>query len=134
VTEFKKLNRGQLADVVIEGTGTGAALNQAIDCVKTFGRIALLGNPHKDTTIKLSKHSSILRKEINLAGVWNSHYADTPINEWKYTVRMIDSGEMVVDDLVTHRCSLDNIPKLCEDIYMRKVSICKALYSAEVKL
>jgi L-iditol 2-dehydrogenase len=129
-----KLNGGMLADAVIEGTGTGAALNQAVDCVKTFGTIVLLGNPHKDTTIKLSNHSKILRKEINLAGVWNSHYADTPINEWKYTVRMIDSGKMIVDDLVTHRCGLDDIPRLCEDIYMQRVDICKALYSAGAQL
>jgi L-iditol 2-dehydrogenase len=133
VSEFKKLNGGRLADIVIEGTGTSAALNQAIDCVKTFGTIAMLGNPHKDTTIKLLQHSSILRKEINLAGVWNSHYSDTPLNEWKYTVRMMDCGKMIVNDLITHRCKLEGLPQLCEDIYMHKVNICKALYSEDVK-
>ena len=131
--EFRAMNNGKLADVVIEGTGSGAALNQAVNCVRTFGTIALLGNPHKDTAIGLSQHSSILRKELNLVGVWNSHYGDIPINEWRYTVAMMDRERMVVEDLITHRCSLEEIPKLCEDIYSNAVHICKAMYSEEVE-
>ncbi len=129
---FRALNQGRPADIVIEGTGTQAALNQAIDCVRTFGTIVMLGNPHKDTTIQLGCHSSILRKELNLVGVWNSHYFDLPINEWVYTVKMIDEKKMMVEDLVTHRCGIDELPQLFDDIYEKKVSICKALYSAEV--
>ncbi len=121
--EFRKLNGGELADVVIEGTGSGAALGLGIECCKTFGTVVLMGNPHRDTTIKLSQHSQILRKELRLQGIWNSHYAATPINEWHYTVKMLDSGAMQVEDLITHKCNLDDLPKLCEDIYTHKVSI-----------
>ncbi|WRS27391.1 galactitol-1-phosphate 5-dehydrogenase [Oscillospiraceae bacterium MB08-C2-2] len=128
---FRALNNGKPADVVIEGTGTAAALNQAIECVRTFGTIAMLGNPHKDTTLHLGSHSNILRKEIHLVGVWNSHYFDLPINEWHFTVRMLDEQKMQVEDLITHRSSLDDLPSLCEDIYNKKVNICKAIYSAE---
>jgi len=128
LTEFQKLNGGKPADVVIEGTGTSAALNQAIDCVKTFGTIVLMGNPHKDTNIKLTQHSKILRKELVIKGIWNSHYSDTPINEWKYTVKMMDAGKMTVEDLITHKCNIDDIPQLCEGIYTHKVNICKAMY------
>ncbi len=35
--EFRKLNNGKPADIVIEGTGAGAALGLGIECVKTFG-------------------------------------------------------------------------------------------------
>lgn len=129
VEEFMKLNNGRKADVVIEGTGTGEALGRAIEAVKTFGTIILMGNPHRDTTIRLSQHSKILRKELILRGIWNSHYTEMPINEWKYTVEMMDKGKMTVEDLITHRCDLDELPQLCRDIYDKKVSICKALYS-----
>ena len=128
---FRSLNGGKAADVVIEGTGTGVALGQAIECARTFGTVVLMGNPHKDTTIQLKQHSQILRKELNLKGIWNSHYADTPINEWHYTVKMLDAGRMQVLDLITHRSDLDHLPGLCRDIFERKVSICKALYSGE---
>lgn len=129
----RAISGGRGADVVIEGTGTGAALGQAVECARTFGTIVLMGNPHKDTTIKLGQHSQILRKELRLQGIWNSHYLDSPVNEWRYTMQMLDEGRMQVLDLVTHRSTLDNLPKLCEDIYTQKVSICKALYSASAK-
>ncbi|MDR1507684.1 MAG: galactitol-1-phosphate 5-dehydrogenase [Treponema sp.] len=129
--EFRKINNGALPDAAIEGTGTGAALAQAIDCTRTFGTVVLMGNPHKDTTIPLSRHSQILRKELILKGMWNSHFAATPINEWTYTVDMLDAGKMQVMDLVTHRASLEDLPRLCEDIYKQRVNICKAIYSAK---
>ena len=133
VEEFKKLNGGKLADVVIEGTGTGAALGQCIECCRTFGTVVMMGNPHKDTTIKLHQHSQVLRKELTIRGIWNSHYADTPINEWHYTLKMMDAGVMQVEDLITHRSDLEHLPQLCEDIFTRKVSICKAMYSRNGK-
>jgi L-iditol 2-dehydrogenase len=131
--EFKKINNGAPPDSVIEGTGTSAALGQAIECIRTFGTIVLMGNPHKDTTIKLANHSLVLRKEVVLQGMWNSHYAATPINEWTYTVKMLDENKMQVMDLISHRASLDTLPKLCEDIHKARVNICKAIYSSKVQ-
>ncbi|AEB07331.1 Alcohol dehydrogenase GroES domain protein [Coriobacterium glomerans PW2] len=124
---FRELSAGRDADVVIEGTGTGAALGQAIECARTFGTVVLLGNPVRDTTISLSQHSAILRKELSLKGIWNSHYAATPVNEWQFSVAMIDAGDMIVDDLVTAICDLDELPGLCRDIFERRVTVCKAI-------
>ncbi len=133
VLAMKQRTGGRGADVVIEGTGTGAALGQAIECARTFGTVVMMGNPHKDTTIKLGQHSQVLRKELTLQGIWNSHYVDLPINEWHYTMKMLDEGKMQVLDLITHRSGLDDLPQLCKDIYERKVTICKALYSGDAK-
>ena len=71
------------------------------------------------------------QEELTIQGIWNSHYAATPINEWHYTVKMMDAGIMQVEDLVTHRANLEELPQLCEDIYTRKVNICKAMYISE---
>jgi len=127
--EFRRINRGSLADVVIEGTG--AAVGQAIDCARAFGTVAMLGNPHRDTAITLAQHSGILRKELTFKGVWNSHYAATPINEWKFTVDMLDCGKMQTEDLITHRADIPGLPRLCGDIYERRVTVCKAMYSGK---
>ena len=121
---------GRGADVVIEGTGTGAALGQCIECCRHFGKVVLMGNPASDTTIKLAQHSQILRKELVLQGIWNSHYAATPLNEWHYTVEKMDSGEMEVEDLITHRSSLEDLPALCQGIFDHSISICKAMFVA----
>ena len=130
---IKDLTEGRGCDVVIEGTGSSGGINTAIECVRTFGRIALLGNPHQDTTIKLTNHSDILRKEIVLTGVWNSYYLNTPINEWKYTVEMIDQGKLQVGDLITHKASLENLKTLFDQIYNKEITICKAIYSDELR-
>ncbi|HWQ77971.1 MAG TPA: galactitol-1-phosphate 5-dehydrogenase [Anaerovoracaceae bacterium] len=129
--EFRKICRGRLPDAIIEGTGTGAALNQAVECSKTFGTVVLMGNPHQDTVIKLSAHSNILRRELSLKGMWNSHYFDMPVNEWTYTVRMLDQGKITVEDLITHRSDVDGIPAMCRGIYDRTLNICKAMFTAK---
>lgn len=122
-------NKG--ADVVIEGTGTGAGLNAAIDMASPFGRIVLMGNPAKDTVISKAMHSQILRKELTLQGVWNSVYAD-PLNEWVYTAEMMDAGRIKTADLITHKASLEELPGLMQGIYDRSVTICKAIYQADI--
>lgn len=132
VKTVMELTQNKGVDVVIEGSGSSAGLNQAIEVVKTFGTIILMGNPHQDTTIKLKNHSQILRKELSLIGVWNSNYSDYPINEWKYTVEMLDQGKLKVDDLITHKTNLENLAGLFQDIHDSKITICKAIYSAEV--
>lgn len=123
------ITNGKMADVVIEGTGTGAALNLSIACCRTFGTITLLGNPHTDTVIQLNQHSSILRKELNLAGVWNNFYNELPLNEWDYTVNKIAEGALSVKDLITHTSDLEHLKELFDQIYHREISICKAIFS-----
>lgn len=129
VEEVSKLTKGKMSDVVIEGTGTSAALNQTIECSKPFAMVTLLGNPHRDTTIKLDQHSMILRKELRFTGVWNNYYSDLPFNEWKYTVDMLNEGKLEVLDLITHRSDLDHLKQLFDDIHDHKVTICKAIYT-----
>ena len=63
-------------------------------------------------------------------GVWNSFYAQTPINEWEYTVQMIEEGKLEVSDLITHRAGLKDLKQLFDDIHNHSVTICKALYSS----
>lgn len=128
---IKDMTDGRGADVVIEGTGSSGGINTAVECVRAFGHIAMLGNPHQDTTIKLANHSNILRKEITVSGVWNSYYLNVPVNEWKFTVENIDSGKLKVSDLITHKSDLQNLKKLFDQIYTHEITICKAIYSAE---
>ncbi len=127
------LNDGNPYDLVIEGVGIGITLNQSINLVKTFGRIVLMGNPAKDTTIDMKSHSSILRKEITLQGIWNSHYHNIPLNEWHYTVSQLESGELVLDDLVTHAVEMDDFLEIFEKVYKKEVLSCKVLYRSDLK-
>ena len=41
------------------------------------------------------------------------------------------TGAMQVTDLITHRSDLEGLPALCQGIYDRSISICKAMYVAK---
>lgn len=128
--EIAQLTNGRGADVVIEGTGVSAGMNDAIEVARIGGTIVWLGNPHDETTIALKNHSLILRKELSMYGVWNSYYARTPMNEWEFTVQMMDEGKLKVEDLITHKAGLADIKQLFEDIHSHQIKVCKAMYSA----
>lgn len=125
--ELRKRSAGG-ADVAIEGTGFGSALEGCIDAVRPEGRIVMLGNPgQSQTAIDRRCHSGILRKELRIVGSWNSNYAPYPFNEWQYTVSMMDKGILKVSDLITHRVSIGALPAFCEKLRSREISACKAV-------
>lgn len=131
IEAVRQFTDGRMADVVIEGTGTAPALNHAVNCLKPHGTIVMLGNPNKDVTLKMENHSQILRKELSIIGVWNHVYNDLPLNEWRYTVKMMDEGILTVTDLITHRAGIDDLGKLFDQIHGREIKICKAIYSSK---
>lgn len=121
-------NHGKLADCAIEGTGAGPALVGCVQCIRPQGTIALLGNPAGETKLPNSIHSMMLRKEVNIHGVWNSSRTPYPIDEWAYTVRMMDGGKLQVEDLITDRLSLQELPAAMEAIRTGNRKIVKAMY------
>lgn len=128
--EIRRRNHGRLADCAIEGTGAGAALAGCVTCVRARGTIALLGNPGGDTKIPNQIHSMMLRKEVDVHGVWNSSRAPYPVDEWAYTVRMMDEGKFQVEDLITDRFSLEEMPQVMADIRDGRRKIVKAMFTA----
>ena len=118
------------ADVVIEGSGSSAGLQTAIDALNTFGKVILLGNAHSDIVISQQHFSMLQRKEAQFFASWNSYYCEEPLNEWAYVLKMIAERKLVVDDLVTHRFRLEELPEQFERIYRKELSVCKAVYDA----
>ena len=127
IEAVKKYNGGRLADAAIEGTGAGVVLSSCIECVRAKGTIALLGNPAGETKIPQKLHSMILRKEVDVHGVWNSSRAPYPVNEWKFTVRMMDEGVLKTADLITDRLSLEELPQAMAEIKSGTRKIVKAV-------
>ncbi len=121
-------NGGRLADAAIEGTGASSALVGCIEAVHFCGTVALLGNPIGNTEIPNKIHSMLLRKELNICGIWNSSRAPLPLDEWKYTVKMMDKGIFEVEDLITDTLKLEEMPQVMEDIRSRTRKTVKAMY------
>lgn len=127
--EIRKRNNGRLADAAVEGTGVGAVMAECMESVRACGTVALLGNPVNDAILPVGIHSMMLRKEITVRGVWNSSRSPYPVNEWIYTVKMMDERKFECEDLITDRLPLEEIPQAIEAIRNGARHIVKAVYA-----
>ena len=93
------------ADVVIEGAGASSALENCLKTAKNFGRVVLMGNPLGDMNISQNAYWEILRKQLTLAGTWNSSYNNMR-NEWKTSIEAMQSKQLNLKPLITHRYEL----------------------------
>ncbi|MBN3038174.1 MAG: zinc-dependent dehydrogenase [Candidatus Omnitrophica bacterium] len=101
---FKGLNKGEGADIVIVATGAKAAHLQALESVKRGGTVLFFAATAEGETIPLSINDVFWRNEVTLT----SSYAATP-KEHMAALRLIASGKIAVEELITHRFSLDDI-------------------------
>ena len=92
-------------DVIMEASGSGAALNDAIMTCEPFGKIILIGHGKKDICIKHDVFAKILRKQLTLEGSWNSDFS-TEANDWEESIQAIAKGIMDPQVLITHKIPL----------------------------
>lgn len=119
------------ADVTVEASGSASALNEAILAARPFGEVILLGNPDTDMTLAQSAYSAVLRKQLRLAGTWNSSYSALPRNEWSLALDSMASGAIDVKPLVTHRVNLNGLNAALTDIKDRRTFSNKVMYVDE---
>jgi 2-desacetyl-2-hydroxyethyl bacteriochlorophyllide A dehydrogenase len=87
-------------DLVIETAGTGVAVEQALELTHPGGRVVLTGLPHEASTVNFF---GVVRRELRIIG--SMIYQD----EFPEAIRLLSSGAVTVDRLVTHRFPLARI-------------------------
>lgn len=122
--ENVKAVTGGGVNVCIEVTGVGAGFNEALDCMKKFGRVALLGcTRNSDFTVDYYKkiHSpgitvigahTIARPECESHPGWFTHRDDI-----SSILALISGGRIELDSLVYEVHS----PEECPEVYERLV-------------
>lgn len=101
--ELKKATDGSGAEVVITSLGIPAVIEESLGLVRKGGTINIFGGPPAGQPITLDPRW-LHYEEIVLTG----SFAATP-DDFRKTVEMIASGELVVDDLISDRFSLDSM-------------------------
>ncbi len=96
---------GKGVDVAIVATSSLKALEDAIDVVRKGGAVMMFGVPSKDAQIVLNM-SKIYSKEITLV----TSYAASD-NDTKEALRLIESSQIDVKQLVTHTYSIQDSQK-----------------------
>ena len=87
-------------DLVVETAGTADAVTHALDLVRPGGRVVVTGLPHESTPVPFF---SVVRREITITG--SMIYQD----EFGEALRLLESGAVRGEPLVTHRFDLDAI-------------------------
>jgi threonine 3-dehydrogenase len=95
------LTDGIGAGVVIEASGSGEALAEALAYVRVGGRLFTIGHPAAPVEIDVSPQ--IVLREIHLAGFFGREIWDT----WEKTEMLVASGELDPSTVVTHTLPLD---------------------------
>lgn len=102
--EVKDITDGKKADVVIEATGAKPMIEMMPNYVKKGGNIILYGIPADEDEIIFPVKKMIV-EEISVHGAVGNTKA------WYPLVKMIESGKLDLESLVTHEFSLDDINK-----------------------
>lgn len=97
----QELTGGRGADLVVECSGAGPAVNSAIELVRKKGRICVIGmTGHEE--ISVAWDAAIFK------GVDVYFNISTSYTSWDRAISMIEKGKVDADSLVTHREPLEN--------------------------
>ncbi len=98
--EIKKMTGGG-ADIAMEVIGNPKTIEEAFDSVRIGGRLCVVGYTHEKISIVAGK---IMFKELEIVGSLGC-----PPGEYVPLIRMVESGQIDVTRLVTHRFDLEDI-------------------------
>jgi threonine 3-dehydrogenase len=96
VAEVLELTAGDGADVLLEMSGSGAAIDSGLSMVRNGGRAALLGIPSDDISINLAER--IIFKGLTVLGINGRRMFET----WYQTQALVKSGRVDLRPIITH--------------------------------
>lgn len=119
---------GAGVDMAIDLSGVPAVQNTCILCVKKLGRVVYLGISHKALQYSAEAVDFILRKQITVAGSWNSFSKPFPGREWTESVALFEQGKLSSRHIISHRLSLDDAPMIFDKIATEKFFFNKIMF------
>ena len=114
IAEISQITNGRGADVCVEGAGVSKTLEQCLFACRPFGRVVAMGNPAGEMKLSQKAYWELLRKQLKIAGTWNSSYAPLPKNDWKLAIEAMTTGLLDVKPFITHRVGLENFEQVLD--------------------
>ena len=128
VEEIIERTEGLGVDLSVEAAGSKISFEQCVRTVRKMGRVVLAGNVETDVILPSKTVSTILRNQLTLAGTWNSTFTSFPVDEWRTVLHFMDTGELKVEPLITHRPTLDHAADMFEMMYVKKEFFNKVMF------
>jgi threonine 3-dehydrogenase len=95
-------------DVVLEMSGSAAAILEGLEVLRPGGWISLLGLPVRP--ISLDLNALVVQKGVSLHGIFGRRIWET----WEETRRYLGGGLVDVSPLITHRIGLEDVEQAME--------------------
>jgi L-iditol 2-dehydrogenase len=112
VDALKDLTDGSGADLVIEAVGSTPTLSQAFHLVRSEGRVVLFGLPESEDPVPFD-YSQMFKIRADAFTVLGSQ--DEPgLTSYVESVRLISSGEIDVEPIISHRVNISEIDRAFE--------------------
>lgn len=105
---------GKGVDAFFECVGKNAIVELGISVVSAGAQVCLVGNPHSDMLITRDIYWKLLRRQITVKGTWNSTFlgagdCDCMQDDWHYVLKLLESGRIEPEKLITYSYSLDGL-------------------------
>ncbi len=110
---------GDGVDLALEVAGSPQTLAQTIRVTRPRGIVVCGGNQPADKTLPMSFIEELMRKELRLVGCFMSYSAPFPGHEWSDSVQMIQTGQLNLGEMISHRFPLSQIEKVFGDLAAR---------------
>lgn len=109
-----KQTSGNGIDAYFECVGKNDTIAQAFDVVKAGGQVCLVGNPEGDISLDKDVYWQILRKQLTVAGTWNSSFlgymdGEAVSDDWHYVLNCLQNGRINPQKLITHTIKLEEL-------------------------
>ncbi len=98
-------------DVIFECVGSNEVYSSAVGLTLPAGRVVLVGNPHSDMLLSKDTYWKILRNQLHIMGIWNSHYTGDKDDDWHVVRSKVIDGRVHPRQMITHRFDLKDLPK-----------------------
>jgi len=119
---------GAGADLVLEATGSPAALAQTIEVARPRGAVVLGGNQPPDATLPMAFVEGLMRKELTLAGCFMSYSAPWPGHEWTDSLAAVLDGGLDMAAMISHRVQLSAAPDVFAGIAAHRLTHRKIVF------
>lgn len=118
---------GNGADIALECAGSKITQEQCLLVTRKQGKVGYLGIAYSDVTLREEAFENIFRRELTLKGFWNAYSAPFPGKEWTDSISLVNSGDIILKPLISHRYPLDQVKEAFDMILNRKENYTKVM-------
>jgi alcohol dehydrogenase len=121
---LERITSGQLADVVIDATGSNHSMSQALNYCAYGGRLVYVGITQQE--ISFLQAPALHRRELTLLGSRNAKSRD-----FARIIGLIEDGSIDTAPWITHRARFDDMIGAFETWLKPETGVIKAVVSVE---